>query len=198
MATRRPRARTRRPTRRFARRILVVTEGKLTEPQYVEGLNRHLRTSGTTTVVKTVPVGKDPVRVVRKCIDLRDQANIADKPYDVCVCLVDVDDHETLSTACRVADRESVVLLVSNLKFEVWLRWHAEDACSAMSSTQLDEAMAKLGLVTKKVLSPTFPFDSVHRACEIARRADPHLRAGRAGPDPSSALPILIDLMLGR
>ncbi|UGT64202.1 RloB family protein [Nocardia asteroides] len=198
MAARRQNGRTGRPTRQPARRILVVTEGTRTEPQYVEGLNSFLRSRGATAVVKSVPVGKDPIKVVRKGIEIRDRAASDGKDYDVCVCLVDVDQHEALSAACRLAARESILLLVSNLKFEAWLRWHAEVKHSALSTSQLDELTARLGLVTKKALALHFPFHAVHQACEVARRVDPDLEAGRVGPDPSSAMPILVDLMLGR
>ncbi|TWJ07597.1 RloB-like protein [Stackebrandtia albiflava] len=187
-----------RPRRQPAQRILVVTEGTRTEPQYVEGLNRHLRSAGATAIVKPVGVGKDPAAVVRKCMEIRDKAVSDEKEYDICVCLVDVDRHEALRTACRLADSESILLLASNLKFEAWLRWHVEDKRSALSSGQLDDLLAKLGLVTKKMLAPRFPFHAVQGACEIARRADPDLAAGRIGPDPSSAMPILVDLMSGR
>ncbi|MFC8046891.1 RloB family protein [Nocardia sp. NPDC057353] len=176
----------------------MVTEGTRTEPQYVEGLNSYLRSRGATAVVKSVPVGKDPMKVVLKGIEIRDRAASDEKDYDVCVCLVDVDRHEALPAACRLAARESILLLVSNLKFEVWLRWHVEDKHSALNTSQLDELTAKLGLVSRKVLAPNFPFHAVHRACEVARRADLELAAGRVGPDPSSAMPILVDLLLGR
>jgi hypothetical protein len=189
--------RTSRPKRQLARRILVVTEGTLTEP-HVEGLSRYLRNAGATAIVKSVPVGKDPMKVVRKRIEIRDKAASDEKRYDVCVCLVDVDQHKALPAACELADRETILLLVSNLKFEAWLRWHAEDKRSALSTTQLDGLAAKLGLVTKKTLALNFPFHAVHKACEIARRADPDLKPGRIGPDPSSAMPILVELMGGR
>jgi hypothetical protein len=169
-----------------------------TEPQYVEGLNGYLRSAGANAVVKSVPVGKDPMKVVRKCIEIRDKAASVDKDYDVCVCLVDVDQHDALESACELAASESILVLVSNLKFEAWLRWHIEDKRSALSTTQLDELTARLGLVKKKMIAPNFPFRAVHAACEIARRADPGLEPGRIGPDPSSAMPILVDLMLGR
>ncbi|MFJ2297397.1 RloB family protein [Oerskovia paurometabola] len=175
-----------------------MTEGTRTEPQYVEGLNRYLRSAGVTASVKSVPVGKDPLKVVRKCIEIRDIATKNEKGYDDCVCLVDVDQHEALPAACQLAAGESILLLVSNLKFETWLRWHVEDKRSALSTSQLDELTAKLGLVTKKMLAPTFPFHAAHDACEIARLADPDLQAGRIGPDPSSAMPVLVDLMMGR
>lgn len=186
-----------RPHRQPARRILVVTEGTRTEPQYVEGLDRYLRSKGATTHVKPVPVGKDPLKVVQKCVEKRDEAAQNDKEYDDCVCLVDVDEHQTLPAAIQLAQREGIRLLISNLKFEAWLRWHAEEKRSALTSTQLDELVAKLGLVKGKILSQSFPFHQVHDACKTARSVDPELKAGRKGPDPSSAMPILVELMQG-
>lgn len=187
-----------RPQRQPVRRILVVTEGLRTEPLYVEGLNRHLRSKGATAVVNPVKVGKDPLKVVEKCIEKREAAARNDKDYDVCVCLVDVDQHASLTAAAQLAQEENIQLLVSNLKFETWLRWHVEDKRSALWSAQLDHLAADLGLVTGKALSPRFPFDAVQSACKIARSVDPGMKPGRKGPNPSSALPILVDLMRGR
>lgn len=186
-----------RPHRKPARRILVVTEGARTEPQYVEGLNRYLRSKGSTAIVKPVSVGKDPLKVVQKCVEKRDEAAQHDKAYDDCVCLVDVDEHQTLPAAIQLAEREKIRLLISNLKFEAWLRWHSEDRRSALTSTQLDDLVDKLGLVKGKILSQSFPFNQVHDACKTAWAVDPELRAGRKGPDPSSAMPVLVDLMQG-
>lgn len=154
--------RKRRQPRALVKRILVVTEGEETEPQYVERLDTYLRSKESTTVVKRVGVGKDPLSVVRKCVELRDKAANTDKAYSICVCLVDVDNHASLGNACALAHRESILLLVSNLKFEAWLRWHAEDGRSALSSKQLDDRVAKLGLVQGKHLTPTFPIEKVH------------------------------------
>lgn len=194
----RPRGRTSRPKKQLARRILVVTEGTRTEPQYVEGLNSYLRNAGATAVVKSVAVGKDPLKVVQKCIELRDKAETNDKDYDDCVCLVDVDQHDALSDAIELATQQSILVLVTNLKFEVWLRWHVEVKRSALSTSQLDTLVEDLGLLKKKSLVSSFPFQAVHDACEIARQADPSMDAGRIGPDPSSSMPILVDLMQGR
>ncbi|WP_330166644.1 RloB family protein [Brevibacterium sp. CCUG 69071] len=197
MAGRQGRRAQRRPQRNPARRILVVTEGIRTEPQYVERLDGYLRSRSATAIVKSVGVGEDPLRVVEKSIELRDAAAGTEKRYDVCVCLVDVDEHTTLERASRLAEHESILLLVSNLKFEAWLRWHAEDKRSALSSSQLDQRMATLKLTTGKRLPLRFPIDGVDDACRVARAADPAMQAGRVGPDPSSAMPILVDLMRG-
>lgn len=184
-----------RPHRQLARRILVVTEGTRTEPQYVEGLSRYLRSKGATAIVKPVSVGKDPLKVVQKCVEKRDEAAQNDKGYDESVCLVDVDEHQTLPAAVQLAEREGIRLLISNLKFEAWLRWHAEDKRSVLTSTQLDDLVAQLGLVKGKILSQSFPFQHVHRAIVTARAIDPEMRPGRKGPNPSSAMPILVELM---
>lgn len=185
--------------RPLMRRILVVTEGVETEHQYIEGINSYLRSKGASTVVRSVSVGKDPLKVVQKCIEKRDEAKRNDKEYDECVCLVDVDTHETLPDAIRCAQIEGIKLLITNLKFEVWLRWHAEDKRSALTSSQLDSVVANLGLVKKdkkkKHLSQSFPFHKVDKAYSTARAADPEIESGRKGPNPSSAMPILVDLM---
>ena len=180
-------------------RILVVTEGTKTEQQYVELLDSYLRSKESTAIVKPVGVGRDPLCVVRKCVELRDAAAGSEKAYDVCVCLVDVDQHTTLTGAIELAEREAVLLLISNLKFETWLRWHAEDKRSALTSVQLDRQVVKLGLTKAKTkdLAPGFPIGDVDRACRTARQADPALKAGRKGPDPSSAMPVPVDLVRG-
>lgn len=101
--------------RPLMRRILVVTEGVETEHQYIEGINSYLRSKGASTVVRSVSVGKDPLKVVQKCIEKRDEAKRNDKEYDECVCLVDVDTHETLPDAIRCAQIEGIKLLITNL-----------------------------------------------------------------------------------
>lgn len=181
----------------MARRVLVATEGVLTEPLYVEGLNSYLRAAGVTVTVQKVPVGRDPLKVVQKCIEVREKAKKSSKDFDICVCLVDVDQHASLASACSLAEEEGVLLLITNLKFEVWLRWHAEDRSGALSSSQLDRVAEDLGLMREKRLSVTFPFDGVDSACMIARRIDPEMKSARIGPNPSSALPLLVDIMRG-
>ncbi|PPF46731.1 hypothetical protein C5B85_00070 [Pseudoclavibacter sp. AY1F1] len=186
-----------RPGRTDVQRILVVTEGTATEPEYLEQLASHLRSPNTTTHVKTVPVGRDPLTVVRKCIKLKEEFSDSGKAYDHHVCLVDVDEHQTLAAACELAERESIEMYICNLKFEVWLRWHKEDKRSVLSTRQLDALMIRLELANDKRLLPKFPFEGVDQACRIARQVDPDLASRRIGPNPSSAMPLLIDLMKG-
>lgn len=181
----------RRPQRRERKRILVVTEGLRTEPQYLDRLQQCMRDANA--VVKHRGVGKDPRDVVKKCIELRDAASQAGKAYDSCYCLVDVDEHGTLDMAIQMAQREGIHLLISNLKFEVWLIWHLKDLGGVRTSHELDDLVKNHGLMVDKSISGAFPIQGVEDAVRRAYDADPYLAEGRVGPSPSSALPILID-----
>ncbi|NLE96470.1 MAG: RloB domain-containing protein [Propionibacterium sp.] len=176
-----------------------MTEGQATEPQYVERLNQHLRDGPLTVSVRTVGVGKDPRLVVKKCVEERDRAAKAGKSFDHCVCLVDVDQHTTLAEAITTAAVEGIDVIVSRLKFEVWLLWHASESGASNTSRQLDELMSKHQLLTNsKHLSPHFPVANVDAATRRAFAADAELAPGRIGPDPSSAMPILVEMMRGK
>jgi hypothetical protein len=66
-----------RATRLERERILIVSEGVLTEPEYFKGLSRHLKQSGVYVFgVNTVGVGRDPEAVVERAIQVlsEDQA----------------------------------------------------------------------------------------------------------------------------
>lgn len=189
------RNRQRRPRRKLKTRGLVVTEGQVTEKQYVERLQQHLRSQSVDVSVKAIGAGGDPKDVVERCINLRDEAERRGKGYDWCVCLVDRDQHTTLTSAAQSAARRGIKLLVSNLKFEVWLLWHVSDRKAALNSSQLDRQIKSRHLLDGKHLTNRFPIASFSHAVNVAELADPDLQAGRVGPDPSTAMPILIALM---
>ena len=177
--------------------MLVVTEGRTTEPDYVERLAQFFKGEGLPVAVKTVGVGKDPLWVVKEAILRRDRDK-KDRRWDAVVCLVDVDEHSTLGTAQKLAEQEGIILIVSRLKFEMWLLWHLAQSRAPASSRQLDRLMDKHRLLTdNKAIHPQFPVAGVENAVRIARLADPALSPGRVGPDPSSSMPILVDLLRG-
>lgn len=184
--------------RPLSQRILVVTEGAKTEPAYIERLDAYLRTQGITSVVKRVGVGKDPLKVVQRAVELRKQAAHDKIAYDYAFCLVDVDEHASLPDACALANREGILLIVSNLKFEMWLRWHGEESRSPMASKQLDKHVSRMGFIREKALLPNFPIERFEQACRVARMADPQMDYCTSGPDPSSAMPLLVDVLAGK
>ena len=195
----RPKVRARRPRREVKQSALVVTEGTVTEPAYVELLLQELRGDALASVdVKTVPVGKDPLKVVDAARRHLEKARDAGRPYDWCSCLVDVDQHASLADALGRAAAEDIHVVVSNLKFEVWLLWHVDDRRAALTTSELDRRVRDAGVAKGKHLAPSFPVAAYERAEKTARLADPELADRRVGPDPSSAMPFLIELLTHR
>lgn len=55
--------------------------------------------------------------------------------------------------------------------------------------------MDKYELLQNKHIPLRFPIEKFRSAVEIATSVDPGMSAGRVGPDPSSALPLLVKMM---
>lgn len=178
----------RRRQRRERPHGLVVTEGKVTEIQYLEQLNQVLpRTASTFTACGD---GTDPLRVVKRALKERKR-----RDYDWVVCLVDCDKHATLEEAFTLASREGIEVLVSNPCFELWLLWHQEDWRRPGSTPkQLQERLTALKLMKDKKVLETFPVGN-HEAARKRAKAAGTVSANCRGPNPSSALPVLLDLL---
>ncbi len=161
--------RRRRGTRAERTRILVVTEGLETEPQYFKGLARTLRATGVeVSTSKVVGLGETPARLVREAAEraglVRSRRRIED--YDQAWCVLDVDTHETLEEALREAGRLGIRMAVTNPCFELWLLWHFEEVSGHVTVKDLRARLA-YHRVTKH-LPPGFPYrayqDAVLRA----------------------------------
>lgn len=187
--------RNRRPTRSLRGRGLVVTEGKVTELEYFDLLKQELSRGSAFVHFRMVGVGKDPLQVLEKCLQLREQALDQDKPYDWACCVVDVDTHTTLEDCIREARQLGIHVVVSNVKFEVWLLWHVVDKRGAHTGAQLDRLMQRHSITDGKHLMPRFPIGKFESAVSIARAVDPSLADHRKGANPSSSIPILLELM---
>lgn len=190
--------RARRPQRVLRRTGLVVTEGKLTEPQYLQRLRQELAASVVAAVsFRTVGQGQDPLRVVRAVREIEEEDRRRGREYDWRCCVVDVDSHATLGEALRRAADERIHVVVSNPRFEIWLLWHAVVSAGFKSGPELDRILRERGLLLNKDLGPRFPVGSHPGALHTAALADPEQVDGRQGPNPSSSMAVLIDLLLG-
>lgn len=197
-----PSNRRRLTTRHERQRGLIVTEGTVTEPQYFDLLKQHLPRSWATVTVKGA--GKDPLNVLKKCIELRDKAKSRDRgrrdgrpeqAYDWCCCVLDVDEHATLEQCLVEARKNNIEIVVTNRKFEVWLLWHCTDLSGERDGHELDALARKHRALVGKDLATQFPIENYREAAVRARRADPDLASRRIGPNPSSSMPILFDLV---
>ncbi|MEV7964787.1 RloB family protein [Sphaerisporangium sp. NPDC088356] len=144
-------------------RILIVTEGINTEPQYFKGLAKELRATGVEVYrLRVEGIGRDPERVVKKAVAIASEAPAGDE-YEHVWCVVDVDDHETLEKAISAAKHASIKVAISNPCFEVWLLWHFADHRSHASQSILRRRLRDFG-VHDKNLPENFPYSNYRSA----------------------------------
>ncbi|MBS6968691.1 MAG: RloB domain-containing protein [Actinomyces sp.] len=185
----RPNQRNLRRPRQHKTRYAVFTEGRVTELQYLEKLRQRIRPQHAE--FKFIKIGKDPSAIYKRCLRVLKQDN-----FDQGIIVVDVDQHERLEEMLDDCRRSPHVnALVSNPCFELWLLWHATDR-RGYTETRECVRLARINNLTgDKDLNTKFPIASFPEAAKRAQQAWSELAPNKKGPNPSSAMPWLIDLM---
>lgn len=134
------------PTRDPKRRILIVCEGRETEPGYFKALQHHARNP-----LVHVEIAKEtgvPLTVVQIAIRLRNEALAESKAkrdenlrFDDVWGVFDVDDHPGLQAALTLAKGENIDVAMSNPCFELWALLHFQEQNAHLSR---QKARAKL------------------------------------------------------
>src|SRR6185295_17099142 len=114
------------------RRILVLCEGKETEPRYLEALYAKLRPSRVQIVIEGY--GEDPKALVERAVarkreverEARRRGDSEISPDEIW-CVFDVDEHGRLADARQQARDNGIELAVSNPCFELWALLHFQD-----------------------------------------------------------------------
>lgn len=109
--------------------ILVVSEGEVTEPEYLRGLQRVCRNPRVTIEVAKehgvpatlVAIAKQYKREATAKAAAEKDDNLA---YDSVWCVFDVDDHPALGEASVMARDNDIRLAISNPCVELWLLLH--------------------------------------------------------------------------
>lgn len=176
-------------------KILITAEGATTEPLYFEKLTALLNTKAVRVIrVSPIGVGRDPLRVVKEAVRLRDQESRRGDPFDAVWCVVDVDEHANLPAACTAADRSDVDMAISSPCFEIWLLWHYEDRTAWVDEKTLSRLLKRRGFSGKKV-PHGFPYGQYPAAMERAARCG-QVKVRHSPPNPHSSVPALISAML--
>ena len=110
--------------------ILIVCEGKKTEPIYFNSLKRILRLA--MVEIDIVGEGAAPITVVDRAIELREErrhlakTSLRKAAYEVVYCVVDVEapKAESLSRAVDKARGNNLQVILSNPCFEYWYILH--------------------------------------------------------------------------
>ncbi len=166
--------------------ILVVCEGKNSEPQYIDGFQRGRRLKNVR-----VEFGKragEPSRLVEYAVKkLRDG-------FDEVWCVFDVDEHQQARTAAELARKKGIRIAISNPCFELWLLLHFRDQPGmqdcAKVVTLLRDALPGYG---KNVRFRDYE-SGYEDAKDRARKLDGAGRTGRGpGPNPSTGFYLLME-----
>jgi hypothetical protein len=137
----------RRVTKAAVRReILVFTEGRVTEQQYVVHWHRRCREHVLVTVdaFHGGPLQLVEHAVRAKKLAARESRRGRGRAYDEIWCFHDVDDHERRAEAAVLAKAHGIKLAVSNPCIELWFILHFEDQTAHMERDAAQSRSKKL------------------------------------------------------
>jgi hypothetical protein len=182
-------------------RILVVCEGKLTEPEYFKALQHEFRNR-----LVHVEIDKQagvPMTVVKRAIEMDSQANAEakqkrndDLKYDDVWCVFDVDEHPHLPEALELAKKSGVKVALSNPCIELWAILHFQEQNEQLHRHEAQRALRQHLPRYDKVLD----FDkmkawyarAVERARSLQKKAEATSDPNR---NPSTGVYLLTELI---
>jgi hypothetical protein len=195
------------PSRNLRKTILIVCEGKKTEPLYFKGIRDYKKR--TTITIKIQDAGRtDPASIVERTIDERQNLKDDDRwrSGDSAWAVFDGDEHmerdiKNWRKALLLAEKQKINLAITNPSFEFWYLIHYQDAFGQMNANAASKKLQKhISNYTKSQTLFPDPLlartpDAIHRAAKIAQQID------RDGLDPypnpcCSRLPELVKLLL--
>jgi hypothetical protein len=183
-----------RPSRDPLPRMLVVCEGKVTEPGYFREFAREERNRLVEVIIDDQ--GGSPKTLVERAASQKKAANREafrmrddNLKYDEVWCVFDVDQHPKLADAHQQARDNGIRIAVSNPCFELWLLLHYQEQTAFIERTKA--AVLLRGHVKgyeKHVDYSRFRAayeDAVRRASQLTRR---HSENGTEGGNPSTTV----------
>ncbi|MDU0291384.1 RloB family protein [Saccharothrix longispora] len=130
-------------TRRELRTVVIFTEGRNSEPDYLNGLRRLPHVAGDVALnVELRPEHSVPLPLVEQAVK-----RAQDPEVDECWCVFDVEwpqNHPNLAEAVALARRHDIRLAVSNPCFELWLILHHRDHSAFVDTVGADRLSRQL------------------------------------------------------
>ncbi len=169
-------------------RILVVCEGKVTEPEYLEAFRLEVRNQRVHIEVAgghgaPVRVVETAVHVAQEAADAANRAADDNLRFDSVWAVFDVDEHPNIDKARELARAKDVQLAISNPCFELWALLHFEDHRAHIERSALASRLRRHCAGYDKFLpfaklQPSYDV-AVARAQSLRKEAEEHGRAGR-------------------
>jgi hypothetical protein len=170
--------------------ILVVSEGTVTERQYVEGLAQHIGNAGVKVILsKKHGVPRTIVDAAKEeCLELRTSYR---EGYDEIWCLFDQDKHPRFEESIQIALDRGYRLAVSSPCIELWLWLHHQPSPGALTHTHMQKKLKQeLDKNYDKSIRSDFYFPNLSVAVASAFRLDKEIREDGEPPhrNPSTGM----------
>ena len=203
MSRRKPPGALRRPPPRRRPHLLVFTEGRRTEPGYLESWHRIYRDRVQVTIDE---FHGTPQSLVDRAVDAQreDRRNARrgqGSAYDEVWCVFDRDDHPHLNDALGKAANSGIEVALSTPCIELWFLLHFQDQTAQIHRGGA-QSLSRGHLNCEKNPSPA-AFEMMETAFKDAKRRARELDAKHDGDgsephaNPSSSVWRLIDRMSG-
>jgi hypothetical protein len=183
-------------------RFLVVTEGKVTEREYLNGLNDICR----NVLVEVAPGGgADPKKLVEFAKQRKTEAEGAARgedpnlAYEEVWCVFDIDEWPNVGEARQMAQSGGIRLAISNPRFELWLLLHFQDSPGQQHGAKMTAMLKKRVPEYDKHVDYAKHYSAgyqqaVVRATRMDEAAD---EAGESGRNPTTGVYRLTELIRG-
>jgi len=116
-----------RPSRDERARVLIVCEGRKTEPNYLFSLGQDRRISGISVIPGT-RFGGSPKNIVECAVGARDKVADTDYSYDEVWVVFDHDERDWIPQVIQDAQQAGLKIAFSNPCFELWYLLHFRDS----------------------------------------------------------------------
>lgn len=195
-------------------RILIVSEGSKTEPNYFNEIRRAFRLHAASVVVRPSELGTAPIQVVQYAEQLFLEGDrhrkIQARAFDQVFAVFDRDDHESYFNALKLAesldrkhknDNKQLVrfqAIPSVPSFELWLLLHFEDIQFSIDRHEVMRRLKKHLPGYEKGCENTFALTSSRLDDAYARANSLALQnSGYTHPEPYTAVAHLVRLLTG-
>jgi hypothetical protein len=189
--------RRRAPTREPKARMVLVCEGKNTEPEYFRALKRFYAKKSLDIV--TVPAAGVPMTLANRAREeARGLKNSVSTKKDAVCAIFDRDEHPKFEEAIAFCQRNGILVGYTNPCFELWLIWHFENFGATCHRHDVQKRFATLAPEYHPTANKTADFSKLMSGIDdAALRSQHHYEAreneGALYSAPSSLMHKIIE-----